>query len=148
VGFVRDYASKFRVIRRTNVAASARVGTVYVNELATSVTTIEQLPYPYGSVIVFEWAETEKDAAGAPIVGPNGLWRRTGLAKIDVMRRETGFGEIYGADRAGDWEFATYKPDGVPMKTSTETLACAKCHRGAAVRDFVFRGRFPEMETK
>lgn len=148
VGYPRDYATTFESVRRTNVPQGKRVGTAYLNAPASRVKSLEQLPYPYGSVIVFEWFETEKDAAGNPITGRDGLWRTTKLARVDVMRREKGFGGAYGEDRAGEWEFASYQPDGSPMKLDGDGRACAKCHRGAAERDSVFRGRFPELPKK
>ena len=148
VGFPRDYRAKFQVIRRTNVPNKTQVGTVYANAEAASVSELAQLPYPNGSVIVFEWADTLKAADGTPEKGSDGVWRKGPITRVDVMRREAGFGELYGDARATEWEFASYFPDGRAMKAGAETMSCAKCHRGAAVRDSVFRGRFPELEKK
>ena len=147
VGFPADYKT-FQMVRRINVPNKKQVGTVYANKAAEGVTDLAQLPYPAGAMMVFEWSETEKDATGAPITEADGLWRRTTVAQIDVMRREPGYGGLYGEARAGEWEFARYAPDGAPMKRGAKTLACAKCHRDAAPRDFVFRGRFPALEKK
>jgi hypothetical protein len=58
------------------------------------------------------------------------------------MRRGTGFGERYGESRAGEWEFASYRPDGGTLQSPDHTAHCASCHRNAgADKDFVFRTR-------
>lgn len=148
VGFPRDYRTKFQVIRRTNVPNKSQVGTVYANNSAASVAELAQLPYPNGSVVVFEWADSQKAADGTPKNGTDGIWRKGSVTRVDVMRREAGYGSLYGEARATEWEFASYFPDGKPMKVAAETLSCAKCHRDAGARDSVFRGRFPELEKK
>jgi hypothetical protein len=148
VGFPRDYRTKFQVIRRTNVPNKSQVGTIYGNDRAASITDLAKLPYPNGSIIVFEWAESVKAADGTPETGADGIWRKGDVTRIDVMRREANFGALYGEERATAWEFASYFFDGRPMKLGAETLDCAKCHRKATERDAVFRGRFPELPKK
>jgi hypothetical protein len=148
VGFPRDYRTKFQVIRRTNVPNKNQVGTIYANDRAASLTDLAKLPYPNGSVIVFEWADSVKAADGTPQTGADGIWRKGEVTRIDVMRREANYGALYGEERATDWEFASYFFDGRPMKLGAETLECAKCHRKAMERDAVFRGRFPELPKK
>jgi hypothetical protein len=148
VGFPRDYRTKFQVIRRTNVPNKSQVGTIYANDRAASITDLTKLPYPNGSVIVFEWADSMKAADGTPATGADGIWRKGEVTRIDVMRREANYGALYGGERATDWEFASYFFDGRPMKLGADTLDCAKCHRKAAERDAVFRGRFGEMPKK
>ena len=104
---------------------------------------------PDGSVLVMEWATPVKGADGAPVTGADGLWQRGDVVRIDVMRRQDGFGEAYGDRRAGQWEFASYTPDGKPFAPAIDAAACAGCHRSAtAARDFVFRGRFPALDQR
>lgn len=123
------------------------LGTIYANERAASVKEMGQLPYPEGSVIVMEWAEPLKDSAGVLLVDANGLWRKGKVVRIDVMRRERGYGEAYGGKRVGEWEFASYKTDGSYFQPPAKPAACAACHQEAgAERDFVYRGRFPPGE--
>jgi hypothetical protein len=143
VGFPSDYRS-FPLLRTTNVAQRQQLGTIYGNAAAAGVKELAALPYPNGSVLVFEWATPAKGADGAPVTGADGLWQRGEVVRIDVMRRQSGYGEAYGDKRAGDWEFASYTPDGKPFTPAVDAAACAGCHRTAtAARDFVFRGRFP-----
>lgn len=148
VGFPADYRS-FPVLRTTNVAQRQQLGTIHGNAAAAGVNDLAGLPYPNGSVLVMEWALPVKGAEGAPVAGANGLWQRGEVVRVDVMRRQPGFGADYGDKRAGDWEFASYRPDGQPFEPAIDAAACAGCHRAAtAARDFVFRGRFPAADQR
>ena len=121
VGFPREYAA-FKQLRTTTVQREPSHGTVFVNPPASAA----QAPYAYGSVIVMEWRRG--GAAGD-------------VARLDVMRKERGFGAAYGADRTGEWAYASYAPDGKRLTGPAEALACAKCHvKAGAARDFVFAG--------
>jgi hypothetical protein len=146
VGFPADYQTRFQSIRASNKVAKTLLGTIYANEKAASIHEVAKLPYPNGSVIVMEWAQPLKDDRGALLVDGNGLWRKGEVVRIDVMRREAGYGASYGEQRSGDWEFASYRPDGSVMQSAEAGGSCAQCHRTAtAERDFVFRGRFPPL---
>jgi hypothetical protein len=147
VGFPTDYA-RFTVLRAANITQQKRLGTVYANVPAASMHDVAKLPYPNGSVIVMEWSTPVRAADGTPVVGADGLWQKGEVVRLDVMRREAGYGAAYGAKRAGDWEFASYKPDGSPFEPTIDASACAACHAKPGVaRDFVFRGRFPSLDT-
>jgi hypothetical protein len=146
VGFPADYQSKFQSIRASNKVGKTLLGTIYANEKAASIHDLAKLPYPNGSIIVMEWAQPLKDENGTLLLDSDGLWRKGDVVRIDVMRREAGYGESYGEKRSGDWEFASYGPDGSVMQPATAGASCAECHRTATVdRDFVFRGRFPPL---
>ena len=147
VGFPADYRG-YAVLRTANITQHMRLGTIYGNARAASIHDPGRLPYPNGSVIVMEWATPRKAADGRPVTGTDGLWEKGEVVRIDVMRREAGYGAAYGDKRAGDWEFASYKPDGSPIEPKIDAAACAACHRKpGAARDFVFRGRFPGVDT-
>ena len=54
------------------------------------------------------------------------------------MRRGGGFGEVYGASRAGEWEFASYRADGTTLIEPANAVQCAACHlKAGAEKDFV-----------
>lgn len=147
VGFPADYAT-YAVLRTANITQQGRLGTIYGNGKAASVHDVARLPYPNGSVIVMEWATPRRAADGTPIAGADGLWQKGDVVRIDVMRREAGYGAVYGAKRAGEWEFASYTPAGTPFTPAIDASACAACHAKPGVaRDFVFRGRFPSLDT-
>jgi hypothetical protein len=147
VGFPDDYRN-YAVLRRANITQQARLGTIYGNVRAASIHDLAALPYPNGSVVVMEWATPRTGADGTRITGANGLWEKGEVVRIDVMRREAGYGVGYGDKRAGEWEFASYTPDGRPITPAIDAAACAACHAKPGVaRDFVFRGRFRSLDT-
>lgn len=140
-----SYGQGYTLLRRFYGAQRNRVGFVYANEAAASVTEPAGLPYPYGAILIVEWHDGVTDPAGAPVRDARGEVRAgEAVVQIDVMRRERGFGEAYGAARTGEWEYASYRADGSHATVPRDTGQCAACHQGAgAARDFVFRGRFP-----
>lgn len=145
VGFPAGYQTKFQSIRVANKTGKTLLGTIYANEKAASVAALGDLPYPNGSVIVMEWAQPLKGEGDTLLLDANGLWRKGDVVRVDVMRRESGYGEGYGDQRSGEWEFASYRSDGTPIPLDAG-VSCAACHRDAtAERDFVFQGRFPPL---
>jgi hypothetical protein len=139
-----DYSKGFTELRRFYGDKRQRVGTVYANDRAASVTKLGELPYPHGSIFVVEWRRALIGEAGTPLRDAAGNVRSGEITQIDVMRREAGFGTDYKEVRTGDWEFASYVPDGGYAVAPDQSSLCAACHvRAGAERDFVFRGRFP-----
>jgi uncharacterized protein (TIGR02246 family) len=141
VGFPKDYRTTFKLLgvpARTNTSPSM-VLTAYGNDLAASITNAAQLPYPDGSVMAMEFAEALKDSEGKPLLDANGQLQKGKVDHVDVMRRGEGFGEAYGSNRSGPWEFAGYRPDGTYSTPPTKTASCAQCHQKVgAAKDFVF----------
>ena len=141
VGFPKEYRTSFKVLgvpARTNTASGV-VMTAYGNDLAASVTNAAQLPYPNGAVIVMEFAEALKDAEGKRLLDENGQPQKGKVEHVDVMRRGDGFGEAYGPNRSGQWEYAGYRLDGTYTTPPANSASCAQCHqRAGAVTDFVF----------
>jgi len=147
VGFPADYP-RFTVLRTANMTQRGLLGTIYGNAKAASIHDVGKLPYPNGSVVVMEWATPRKAADGTPVTGADGLWEKGEVVRIDVMRREAGYGAAYRDKRAGEWEFASYRADGTPLEPAIDAAACAACHsKPGTARDFVFRGRFPATDT-
>ena len=100
------------------------------------------LPYPYGSVIVMETARALKDSQGKPQLDAQGGFRRGEVTGLHVMRRERGFGEAYGPNRSGEWEYVEYRPDGTYLTPPQKSFSCAQCHlKAGPQRDFVYHGR-------
>jgi Cytochrome P460 len=147
VGFPRDYRETFTILRRVNREEKQQVVTVYGNQEAASVERADQLPYPYGSIIVMETASALKDAGGKPRIDGEGHYRAGQVSGLHVMRREKGFGEAYGKNRTGEWEYVEYRPDESYITPPKRSFACAECHvKAGADHDFVYRGRFPEKK--
>jgi uncharacterized protein (TIGR02246 family) len=141
VGFPKDYRTTFKVLgvrARTNVAPSV-VMTTYGNDIAAPLTNAAQLPYPNGAIILMEFAEVLKRPDGTPLLDPNGRLQKGEVDHIDVMRRGKGFGEAYGSNRSGLWEFAGYNLDGTYSTAPAKSASCAQCHQKAGeAKDFVY----------
>ena len=100
-------------------------------------------------MIVMETAEALKNEEGQPSKDDKGHLRRGEVVGLHVMRREKGFGEAYGNNRTGDWEYVEYRNDGSYITTARKSFACAECHvKAGRDRDFVYRGRLPEKPSK
>jgi hypothetical protein len=137
-----DYATSLRRVGDALFDEKFGVTTVFVNELAGSVAGFSQERYPDGSLIVMEFAEPQRDGEGELMRDARGQPLKAKVQYLAVMRRVAGFGDVYGAERAGEWEFSTYRPDGSALMAPEQAVNCASCHRKAgAERDFVYRLR-------
>ena len=96
-----------------------------------------------------ETAGALKNEKGQPGLDDKGHLRKGEVVGLHVMRREKGFGEAYGKNRTGDWEYVEYRSDGSYITTSRKSFVCAECHvKAGSDRDFVYRGRLPEKLSK
>jgi hypothetical protein len=142
VGFPKDYATTFAVLRTVQKKEESKVVTVYGNPAAATITNAAQLPYPYGSIIVMETAGARKDAQGRPVLDSQGNLSREQVLGLHVMRREKGFGEAYQTNRTGNWEYVEYRPDGTYITPPAKSATCAACHvKAGPEKDFVYHGR-------
>ncbi len=142
VGFPADYVRNLRKVSDAVFNEKFGVSTVFANELAASSSGFSQARYPNGSVIMMEFAKPQRDGEGELLRDARGTPLKGEIERIDVMRRGDGFGAAYGENRAGEWEFASYRPDGSTLTSPDKTAHCAGCHRNAgADKDFVFRTR-------
>lgn len=145
VGFPKDYATTFEVLRTVERPEKSQVVTIYGNKAAATVHTADDLPYPYSSVIVMESANVPKDEKGQLRRDAKGGFSKADVAGLHVMRRDKGFGEAYGKNRTGEWEYVEYRADGSYITPPAKSFACAECHvKAGAARDFVYRARLPE----
>jgi ketosteroid isomerase-like protein len=145
--FPAQYAATFQILGAPLADKNALVTTTYANSLAASVGNIGQLPYSDGAVMVMEYALSLKDGEGKLLRDSRGALQKGEVVRIDVMRKGRGFGAAYGDQRAGDWEFSSFRRDGSTFTASANGASCAACHRNAgADKDFVFRSRAPLAE--
>ena len=120
--------------------AEPSIHTVYANEHAAATFGTGRPPFADGSIIIMEFANAVRDGEGELVRERDGTPLRGEVVHVDVMRRGPGLGAAYGESRAGEWEFASYRPDGGVLVAPESGAQCAACHRGAgAERDFVFR---------
>lgn len=140
VGFPQDYLTRFKVLGVIVNEKQLRVSTVYGNEQAATVTSREQLPFPEGSIIIMEFSDALRDANNQVVRDVNGALKRGAVEHIDVMKRGKSYGDAYGANRSGEWEYAGYRLDGSYTTPPEKSGQCAACHRKAGPEnDFVFR---------
>jgi hypothetical protein len=140
VKYPGGYTEKFKILRTVDRTEQGHVVTIYGNDQAASVTRTNGLPYPNGSIIVMETAEAVKNSDGKPELDDHGRLKKGSPIGLHVMRREKNFGEAYGPNRSGEWEFVEYKPDRSYITPPAKSAACAECHiKAGAQRDFVYK---------
>jgi plastocyanin len=142
VGFPTDYANRMRILYVFDRPDNKQVRTIYANDPVFTVTTGTQNDYPYGSILVMETWRSLQDSQGNPMLDANGRFQKDPAAAptLFVMRKERGFGEAYGPNRNGEWEYVAYRPDGSHQTAPQNSFGCAQCHLQATQwRDWVFR---------
>jgi plastocyanin len=143
VGFPTDYTKNMKVLYVYDRPDNKSVRTIYASDPVFTVTTSNQNDYPYGSILVMETWRSLQDSQGVPILDANGRFQKDPAATptLFVMRKEKGFGEAYGPNRNGEWEYVAYHPDGTYQTTPQNSFSCAVCHLQATQwKDWVFRG--------
>ncbi|MBM3724577.1 MAG: hypothetical protein FJW40_04015 [Acidobacteria bacterium] len=141
VGFPENYQN-WQLLYVFDRPDTRQVRTIYANPAAASITPNGQFNYPYGSVLVMETWNALRDAQGTPVLDANGRYQKDPAATptIFVQKKDRGFGEAYGANRSGEWEFVAYRPDRTYQTTPPNSFGCAQCHQvmGQA-QDYVAR---------
>lgn len=139
IGFPENYTEDFKLLFVFDRPNNQQVRAICGNDIAAS--TAEGEPFPYGSVLVMETWVSKKDADGVPVLDEDGHYIRERLTGAFVQGKEEGFGEAYGDDRSGEWEYVAYRPDGASFIPPERTNACAECHlnQGGESIDYVFR---------
>jgi len=145
VGFPTAYAEQFTVLRTTTDVANAKRVTIYGNPQAASVTVPAARPYPNGAIIVMETTSLKKGPDGKVLADDAGNYLQDLVLGLHVMRRGAGWGEAYGPNRSGEWEFAEYHADGTHITPPRKTASCAECHiKAGPAKDYVFKARFAD----
>lgn len=143
VGFPANYETLFQRLYTFDRPDNRTVRTIYGNDPAASVKA-DTMNYPYGSVLVMESWRALQDAQNVPILDATGRFQKDPAAAptLFVMRKERGFGEAYGPNRNGEWEYVAYRPDGTYATRPEATASCAVCHlQAGALPDWTFRVR-------
>ncbi|ADJ29544.1 cytochrome P460 family protein [Nitrosococcus watsonii] len=135
VKFPEGYEQSFTRYATINRANQKQVAKLYANKTAVSSYQGAQTAKP-GSVIVMEVYKPKTDAEGKPIPGNNGIFKIDSLAAVAVMEKEDDWVDEYPQEnRAGNWGFALYNPDGTPKSND---LPCAQCHTPLKDQDYLF----------
>ena len=142
IAFPEGYPEKYQVLRLVDKADKKQVVTVYGNDAAASTKGTSQLPYPYSSIIVMETSSALTDSQGKVMLDDKGHYRKDKVLGLHVMRKERGFGQVYGQNRTGEWEYVEFRPDRGYLTPPEKSSVCAECHlKAGRERDFVYRGR-------
>ena len=140
VGFPANYATDFKLLFVFDRPDKRFARAICGNDIAARRQSGEL--FAYGSVLLMISYAAKLDSTGKPVLDEAGHYIRTNFVAYHVMRKEQGYGEAYGTDRAGEWEFVGYRADGKTYETRPENSnACAACHVGASDEavDYVFR---------
>lgn len=140
IGFPGGYQFNYKLLYVFDHFQNRQIRVAYGNDVAAAATPGQ--PFPYGSILVGEFYPALRDSQGEPVLDENGRFVPGGAPTVFVMRKERGFGVAYGPFRTGEWEYASYRPDGTVATPVERTGAgsCAECHQFAgAQRDWVFR---------
>lgn len=138
VNFPQGYQQTFTKLLTFDRIDNGQIRVIWGNALAANTPWWE--PYPYGAVLLFESYGSQRDAQNNLVLDANGRLIPTTVATVFVQRKERGFGEAYGPNRNGEWEYMSYRPDGTAANAPTTTGACAVCHIQAGPQnDYIFR---------
>jgi len=96
-------------------------------------------PIPDGAVLVMAIYGAQLDDKGAPTKNADGRFMKGKPVGVTVMEKRKGWGAEYPAEmRNGDWEYASFTPDGKPNeKANAGIKACFMCHKPHEKQDFV-----------
>src|SRR2546422_2917516 len=128
VGFPSGYKDTYTLFYTFDNYQNRQIRKVYGNSAAASVTPGEVSNFPYGSIVLFESYSVKEDSTGEPVLDSDGRFIPNTLTTIFVMRKEKGFGADYKELRNGEWEYASYRPDGSFASQPSATGSCAQCH--------------------
>jgi plastocyanin len=139
VGFPKNYETDFKLLFVFNRPDRKLVRAICGNDVAALRKAGEA--FPYGSILVMISHSAQLDEKGQPMLDEKGHYIGERPVALHVQRKEKGFGEAYGADRAGEWEFMAYNFDGSVQTAPQNTNFCAVCHSGEGGKsvDFAFR---------
>jgi len=137
IQFPEDYAGTFtNYLSLDRTQNPDQIIRLFANDLAMQGPGADG-KLPYGSVLVAEIYKARADAEGNVLTSTLGRRVRDKLALIAVMEREEGWGDEYPAGlRNGNWEFATFKPDG--SVADKDLNACRACHAPLEATNHLF----------
>jgi plastocyanin len=138
VGFPDGYEKTFQHLLTVDRSDFGQVRVIMGNDKAASVRPGEA--FPYGSILIFEGWRPRRDAQNALVFDSAGRLVKDTLTTINVMRKEPGYGVEYQANRNGEWEYVTYRPNRSYATPPQNSAQCAICHAQAGTaKDYVFR---------
>ena len=134
VKFPANYKQDFTHYDTRNRVGAPQLGEMYANTVALETAGASETGD--GSIVIMEIYKANTDADGNPVTTESGLYEKGAFAAVAVMEKRSDWGDaIPENDRAGDWGFALYTPDGQPKEND---LDCATCHQPLGETNFMF----------
>jgi plastocyanin len=139
IGFPENWPTEFKLMFVFDRPDKKFARAICGNDIAVRYRPGEA--FEYGSVLLMVSYTAKLDANGQPMLDENGHYIRERLAVLHMMRKGEGFGEAYGENRSGEWEFVGYRGDGSYETPPQNSNFCAACHLNEAGHsvDYVFR---------
>lgn len=135
VKFPDGYEKSYTNYATANRANQKQVAKLYANEAAITGYTQGKVAAS-GSVLIMEIYSPKTDADGKPVPGSDGIFEIDSLAAVAVMEKRDNWGADFPQEnRAGNWGFALYNPDGTEKSND---LNCAQCHVPLQGQDYLF----------
>lgn len=127
IRFPENYQTKFTNYLSLDRTQNAdQIMRLYANDIAGKGVR-ENGEFPDGSILIGEVYKAVKDQDGKVIESALGRRIRGSLALVAVMEKQKGWGDQFPQGlKNGDWDFATFKPDGSVAKKDLN--ACRACH--------------------
>jgi len=99
----------------------------------------EGKPIPDGAQLVMAIYAAQVDEKNNPVKDANGRFMKSKPIGVSVMEKRKGWGVEYPPEmRNGDWEYATFFPDGKPNeKANAGNKSCFMCHKPHEKQDYV-----------
>jgi plastocyanin len=99
----------------------------------------EGKPVPHGAVLAMAIYAAKLDDNKMPVKDANGRFVKDKLTAVTVMEKRRGWADGIPNDwRNGDWQYASFMPDGKPnAKANGNIKACFDCHKPHEKQDFV-----------
>jgi len=96
-------------------------------------------PIPDGAVLVMAIYAAQLDEKKNPVKDANGRFMKAKPIGVTVMEKRKGWGVEYPAEmRNGEWEYASFLPDGKPNpKANANIKNCFMCHKPHEKQDYV-----------
>jgi hypothetical protein len=116
----------------------AQVRVLYVNPEAAAASRPDA-PAPNGTILVMEDRKARVDAAGNPVKDAQGRFIASDeVVAVAIQEKRAGWGAAYAEPlRNGDWDYASFDPDG-KLRANVQTTACLTCHKPRAGTDYTF----------
>lgn len=99
----------------------------------------EGKPIPDGAVLAMAIYAARLDDNKMPVKDANGRFVKDKLVGVTVMEKRKGWGDAIPQEwRNGDWQYASFLPDGKPnQKANANVRNCFECHKPHEKQDYV-----------